>query len=88
MIGDHDEEKLPKRSHSNYRSTPGAIPKSNGRPEALAEPADLAMILAGLQTMRNGDFSVRLPSAWVGLSGKIADTFNESSPPTSRWRKS
>src|SRR6267142_604703 len=57
--------------------TPGAIPKSNGRPEAMAEPADLAMILAGLQTMRNGDFSVRLPSAWVGLSGKIADTFNE-----------
>jgi len=43
----------------------------------MAEPADLAMILAGLQTMRNGDFSVRLPSAWVGLSGKIADTFNE-----------
>jgi hypothetical protein len=27
--------------------------------------------------MRNGDFSVRLPSAWTGLSGKIADTFNE-----------
>jgi len=36
----------------------------------LAEPADLAMILAGLQTMRNGDFSVRLPSAWVGLSAR------------------
>jgi HAMP domain-containing protein/CheY-like chemotaxis protein/signal transduction histidine kinase len=35
------------------------------------------MILAGLQTMRNGDFSVRLPSAWTGLAGKIADAFNE-----------
>jgi len=54
-----------------------AVPKSNGRREVVAEPADLAMILAGLQTMRNGDFSVRLPSAWVGLAGKIADTFNE-----------
>jgi len=54
-----------------------AIPNNNGRPEAATEPADLAMILAGLQTMRNGDFSVRLPSAWTGLSGKIADTFNE-----------
>ena len=56
---------------------PSAIPESNGRSEVLAEPGDLAMILTGLQTMRNGDFSVRLPSAWVGLAGKIADTFNE-----------
>src|SRR5205807_2630533 len=35
------------------------------------------VILAGLQTMRDGDFSVRLPGAWTGLAGKIADTFNE-----------
>ena len=35
------------------------------------------MILAGLQTMRNGDFSVRLPGSWTGLAGKIADTFND-----------
>ncbi|MGA2810661.1 MAG: HAMP domain-containing protein [Candidatus Acidiferrum sp.] len=27
--------------------------------------------------MRNGDFSVRLPGSWVGLPGKIADTFND-----------
>ena len=27
--------------------------------------------------MRDGDFSVRLPVAWVGLEGKIADTFND-----------
>ncbi|WP_172428498.1 HAMP domain-containing protein [Azospirillum brasilense] len=27
--------------------------------------------------MRIGDFSVRLPGDWVGLGGKIADTFNE-----------
>src|ERR1700682_2501640 len=39
-------------------------------------PADLKVILAGLQTMRNGDFSVRLPGSWTGLPGKIADTFN------------
>jgi len=30
-----------------------------------------------LQTMRDGDFSVRLPGAWVGVEGKIADTFND-----------
>ncbi|HEX8981298.1 MAG TPA: HAMP domain-containing protein, partial [Ktedonobacterales bacterium] len=27
--------------------------------------------------MRDGDFSVRLPGDWVGIEGKIADTFNE-----------
>jgi HAMP domain-containing protein/CheY-like chemotaxis protein/signal transduction histidine kinase len=27
--------------------------------------------------MRDGDFSVRLPVEWIGLEGKIADTFND-----------
>jgi HAMP domain-containing protein/CheY-like chemotaxis protein/signal transduction histidine kinase len=51
--------------------------KSNGRSGADTAPADLVAILASLQTMRDGDFSVRLPGSWVGLAGKIADTFNE-----------
>ena len=38
---------------------------------------DLSIILAGLQTMRDGDFSVRLPGSWTGLAGKLADTFND-----------
>ena len=52
---------------------------SNGKTLQSAEAmiADLSVILAGLQTMRDGDFSVRLPGAWTGLAGKIADTFNE-----------
>jgi HAMP domain-containing protein/CheY-like chemotaxis protein/signal transduction histidine kinase len=52
--------------------------KNNGNSVHVAEPssADLRVILTGLQTMRNGDFSVRLPGSWTGLPGKIADTFN------------
>ncbi len=52
--------------------------KSNGNSGSVAQPtaADLSVILASLQTMRNGDFSVRLPGSWTGLAGKIADTFN------------
>ncbi|HEX5766087.1 MAG TPA: HAMP domain-containing protein, partial [Woeseiaceae bacterium] len=38
---------------------------------------DPAVLLAALQSMRNGDFSVRLPGDWTGLAGKIADTFND-----------
>jgi HAMP domain-containing protein/CheY-like chemotaxis protein/signal transduction histidine kinase len=40
-------------------------------------PEYLAVILERLQTMKNGDFSVRLPVTWTGLPGKIADNFNE-----------
>src|SRR5689334_4008814 len=62
--------------------SPGSSAHAGGNGTALAmapeaTPVDLAAILAGLQTMRNGDFSVRLPGSWTGLGGKIADTFNE-----------
>src|SRR3981081_3863866 len=55
---------------------------SNGKntdpqPNGHGASDGLAAILASLQTMRDGDFSVRLPGAWTGLRGKIADTFNE-----------
>ncbi|HEY7379225.1 MAG TPA: HAMP domain-containing protein, partial [Steroidobacteraceae bacterium] len=35
------------------------------------------MLLDALRAVRDGDFSARLPGDWTGLSGKIADTFNE-----------
>jgi HAMP domain-containing protein/CheY-like chemotaxis protein/signal transduction histidine kinase len=55
-----------------------ASEKKNGHSVLTAESssADLGAILASLQTMRDGDFSVRLPGSWTGLEGKIADTFN------------
>src|SRR6202021_3571696 len=39
--------------------------------------SDQHQLLHALQAMRLGDFSVRLPGDQTGLSGKIADTFNE-----------
>jgi HAMP domain-containing protein/CheY-like chemotaxis protein len=53
--------------------------KGNGRNRARTESAspNLSVILTALQTMRDGDFSVRLPGAWVGVEGKLADTFND-----------
>src|SRR5260370_4279416 len=38
---------------------------------------ELHDLLNALQSMRVGDFSVRMPGDQVGLMGKIADTFNE-----------
>jgi len=34
-------------------------------------------LLPALQAMRVGDFSVRISGDWIGIEGKIADTFNE-----------
>jgi HAMP domain-containing protein/CheY-like chemotaxis protein/putative methionine-R-sulfoxide reductase with GAF domain len=59
--------------------TNGNVPnvRHNGKAKATDESLDLAVILASLQSMRDGDFTVRLPGTWVGLAGKVADTFNE-----------
>src|SRR5262245_50404933 len=61
--------------------------KTNGpsRAAAAATPdgADMGAspelydLLNALQSMRVGDFSVRLAGGQVGLLGKIADTFND-----------
>ena len=57
---------------------PGTMP-TNGYTGGGGNPmaAELGVILASLQRMHEGDFSVRLPGSWVGLHGKIADTFND-----------
>ncbi|KAB2942933.1 MAG: HAMP domain-containing protein [Hyphomicrobium sp.] len=42
-----------------------------------AEGTELRDLLGILGAMRAGDFSVRLPTDWDGLWGKVADTFND-----------
>jgi HAMP domain-containing protein/signal transduction histidine kinase/DNA-binding response OmpR family regulator len=41
------------------------------------EKDQLRDVLKALRAVRDGDFSVRLPSDWSGVNGKIADTFND-----------
>jgi HAMP domain-containing protein/CheY-like chemotaxis protein/signal transduction histidine kinase len=56
----------------------GPVRKSRSRNSVDSlESETLAVILQGLQTMKDGDFSARLPVSWTGLPGKIADYFNE-----------
>ncbi|MCP3471889.1 HAMP domain-containing protein [Bradyrhizobium sp. CCGUVB1N3] len=51
------------------------VPKRqvNGTPEADSRQE----LLLALQAMRSGDFSVRMSGDYLGIDGKIADTFNE-----------
>ncbi len=39
--------------------------------------SQMAQVLEGLTALKKGDSSVRLPTEWTGLSGKVADAFNE-----------
>ncbi len=53
--------------------------KQNGkalRPVPAAAP-DMRLLLRCLTAVQKGDFSVRLPSDWIDLEGKIADAFND-----------
>lgn len=38
---------------------------------------DTRLLLEALVRLKNGNFSVRLPVDWVGVDGKIADTFDK-----------
>ena len=42
-----------------------------------ASELNLRNLLRALQSVRDGDFSVRLPSDLTGIAGKVSDTFNE-----------
>jgi HAMP domain-containing protein/CheY-like chemotaxis protein/GAF domain-containing protein len=66
-------------SNANAASNSAEEHGGNGVGHATAEisATDLGLVLSCLQTMRDGDFSVRLPGTWTGLPGKLADTFNE-----------
>jgi len=48
--------------------------KGNGHDDA---PDLLPQLLSALMAYKDGDFSVRLPSDWTGVAGKIADGFND-----------
>src|SRR6185437_1815093 len=51
--------------------------KANGQSRKDDESLDLKALLEALQSVRVGDFSVRLPRDRVGIAGKVADVFNE-----------
>jgi HAMP domain-containing protein/CheY-like chemotaxis protein/signal transduction histidine kinase len=51
--------------------------KTNGKHIPGGPELDLSKLLQALQSIRDGDFSVRLASDQTGLAGKVADTFNE-----------
>src|SRR5215471_9950817 len=64
------------RKDAQLRRQPTLERSNNVMPLGM-ESADLRVMLQCLQSMRDGDFSVRLPGSWLGLAGKVADSINE-----------
>ncbi|WP_456685436.1 HAMP domain-containing protein [Bradyrhizobium sp. P5_C11_2] len=61
---------------------PGTASRSGRRvpkpkPNGMSDPDSRPELLLALQAMRSGDFSVRMSGDYLGIDGKIADTFNE-----------
>src|SRR5262249_26453888 len=58
---------------------------------ALQEPppkgADTKDLLKALSALKKGDYSVRLPLDWGGLSGKVAEPFNDVAELNERMAK-
>jgi HAMP domain-containing protein len=62
---------------TNGPSPSAVAAKMPDRPVDGGASPELYDLLNALQSMRVGDFSVRMAGGQVGLLGKIADTFNE-----------
>src|ERR1700722_7401835 len=56
-----------------------AAPRNNGKSNGADDghALDVRALLRALQAVRDGDFSVRLPTDMTGVAGKVADTFNQ-----------
>ncbi len=75
------------RAAATRRRSPGVVKLKRSAPNGSADGAgsgqgahadvDLKQLLRALQSVRDGNFAVRLPADQTGLAGKIADTFNE-----------
>src|SRR5262249_6047144 len=64
---------------------PGTVPEQMAEDRRAANgSAELHELLNALQGRRVGDFRVRMPGNQLGLTGKIADPFNEIAAPNER----
>src|ERR1051325_5234094 len=72
-------EIAPPETLPNGASDETAALNGNGHDRLALDESDVGLhqMLHALQAVRIGDFSVRLPGDRTGLTGKIADTFNE-----------
>src|ERR1043165_7636204 len=70
-------ESVPLPTPPNLGVPTGTVTGDGAGPAVAHIALDPHMLLAALQKMRSGDFSVRLPGDRTGIDGKVADTLND-----------
>ncbi|HSP45369.1 MAG TPA: hypothetical protein VLO30_05205, partial [Chthoniobacterales bacterium] len=71
------EPTTPRSAKAAETTSPRPKAAGNGSRLNSGDQVDEKQLLTALSAFKQGDFSVRLPDDWVGLAGKIADTFND-----------
>src|SRR5215210_7028770 len=62
---------------TNHTRPPVPSKRRLSRNGASSPQINVSLLLRAMLAARSGDFSVRLPTNWTGVEGKLADTFNE-----------
>src|SRR5262245_45985421 len=52
------------------------VPRRQNRAPSNGTDLDTSQLISALMAFKRGDFSARFPEDWIGVPGKIADTFN------------
>jgi HAMP domain-containing protein/CheY-like chemotaxis protein/signal transduction histidine kinase len=67
------------RFHKNSPPKRMSTPPNGGTPTSMVHGETLSaeQVLAALIALKQGNFDARLPGAWTGIAGKVADTFND-----------
>ena len=77
----NDTTTLPSRKKSPLEATLGNGKPTRQKTERIpvkdTSEAHSRRILAAVTAFRNGDFSLRLPTSWLGVNGQIAETLND-----------
>src|SRR5690242_21353705 len=68
---------VPGTLDKNRNAPPLPSKRRVSRNGAGSPQVNVSLLLRAVLAARAGDFSVRLPSNWTGVEGKLADTFNE-----------
>src|SRR4051812_11347242 len=62
--------------------------RNGSRKTEISQDEFMRRLVSALDAVRDGDFSARLPSEWVGLEGKVADSLNNISARMERFNTS
>src|SRR5215468_2293042 len=70
-------KRRPRKAARRQNSAPANVRRNGAhKDDEHEDQLDVGKVLAALEALKKGNFSTRLPVAWTGIAGKVADSFN------------